>query len=599
MFAALYNFDGGPAAPPSTGIDGTLEVKCLGSAQQVALLCTRTPSAFDELSGIETLDGRSWIVGRVRLDGRDDLRARLKSRSMKVEKDVSDAGLCLLAYDAWQDRFVDHLAGDFAFVVWDETRQRLIAARDQFGVRSLFHGKNGARGVVGDSLDWVVAQAAPDRRLDDYWMADFLTLNCSREFERTAYRDVSRLAPGHVLTWRSSGEDIRRYWRLEVAEPLYLDRRETYGELFRDLVARAIVDRAPTRGKVGIAMSGGLDSTTLAACAASTLGDPRRVVAYCEHYEELIDIGEDAYASLAARHLGIDLQVERYDEAAYDPLWQQRGIRPEEPLQTIVSAFPVSVLYRALAARAPVWFEGEGPDNALMFDRDPYLRWLYRRGSWRRLAGTLLDYAAIKGVSGWKETLRRKTSSGGDERDLDPAPPWLSRDLIDRVRLAERIRDLGDGGDPSHPWHPRAVESLTSPIWQAYYSEYDLQEQLGPARWRHPFVDLRVLNFMLSVPTIPWGWQKALIREAMDGRLPDAILQRRKLPLPASPVVEKLRRHGLPQCLTSQRLVPFVDVASLPTVRGSKDELGQSLNAYVVDHWLATMPGPGDSQGLP
>ena len=85
-------------------------------------------------------------------------------------------------------------------------------------------------------------------------------------------------------------------------------------------------------GRVGIAMSGGLDSTTLAATAVEVTGDPSRIVAECEHYERLMHIREDHYASLAARHIGIELRIRPADDIAYDPQWRARELRSSEPM---------------------------------------------------------------------------------------------------------------------------------------------------------------------------------------------------------------------------------------------------------------------------
>ena len=263
MFAALFNFDGEPlAAPPSAaGRSEGLQFKVLGAARQAALLHQKSElgGQTSEESGIEVLADRYWIVGRIRLDARELLTSRLRARLAEEGSLVSDARLCLHAYAAWGERCVDHLAGDFAFVLWDDARQRLFAVRDQLGKRVLFHARTGAMGMIGDSLDWIARQGPGRDGLDDYWIADFLTLSWSREHHRTVYRDISRLAPAHLLLWSAAGIHVRRYWQLDVPEPLYLGKRGAYTERFRGLVSLAIADRLPT-GRISIAMSSGLDS---------------------------------------------------------------------------------------------------------------------------------------------------------------------------------------------------------------------------------------------------------------------------------------------------------------------------------------------------
>ena len=105
---------------------------------------------------------------------------------------ISDLLLCLHAYAAWGENFVDFLAGDFCFALWDDERSRLICVRDQLGVRSLFHAEAGNSRFVGDSLDWIVSHAPVDRDLDDYWIADFLSVGRSLDFDRTVRELKSR-----------------------------------------------------------------------------------------------------------------------------------------------------------------------------------------------------------------------------------------------------------------------------------------------------------------------------------------------------------------------------------------------------------------------
>ena len=563
-----------------------------GRSHQVALVRSTAPSdaGLVDRSCLESLDDRLWLLGEVRLDGAQDLRRRLTATGRAAAATAGQATLCLLAYDQWGEQCLDLIAGDFAFVIWDDRRQSLLAARDRLGKRQLFHGRNRSAGVVGNSLDSVVAIAAPGRETDDYWIADFLTLGASREAHRTAYRDVARVPPAHALRWSADGAACRRYWRLDVPEPLYLPRRTDYLERFRDLVQQAIADRLPPSGDVGISMSGGLDSTTLAALAVRRTGSPQRVSAAFAHLERQPEIREDAFARLAANHLGIDLDIVPYDDMNYDPQWQSRGIRSPEPLHGIFNAHYVRDLNRTLAARHAVWLEGEGPDNALAFDRDAYLSWLFGRRAWRRLAGSLLSYALVKGRRGWLETLRRHARPPTDGDAGDPVPRWIAPGLVQRLHLRQRIEELGDGGDGSHPWHPAAVRSITGPAWPRHFADFAFEEALSPLQWQHPYFDLRVLEFMLGVPPIPWAWKKHLVRQAMKGWLPEPLLERPKTGVPVRADLALLARHGPPSPMAPARLDGYVDRHLLPAADGPEGEVLQSLAAYAVVHWLATSP---------
>jgi asparagine synthase (glutamine-hydrolysing) len=536
----------------------------------------------------EALDGRLWLAGRIRLDAREILRERLTQAGVAHAGALADPLLCLHAYATWGEGFLDRIAGDFSFVLWDEARQSLLAVRDRFGVRPLFHARAGAAYLMSDSLDWL-ARRLGDGELDDYWVSDFLILGFSREVERTAYRNIHRLAPGHVLRLADVGATLRRYWRLSADEPLHLRDPRDYGERFRELARLAIADRLPA-GTVGISMSGGVDSTALAACTLEVTGSAGRVVAECEYYEQAKHLREEHFAALAARHLGIDLSFRVFDQLAYDVDWRERGIAWAEPTRAITSAHNYRVVNRQLAERAAVWFWGEGPDNALQLDRDAYLSWLAGRGHWLRLATALLQYGRVKGVAGWRETLRRRTQAEAPQIAYSAPPRWLDHGLVERLRLAERDRDLGDGGERAHPWHPAALASLTSPIWQGFFDDFDLQESLAPIVWRHPFLDVRLLEFMFAVPPIPWAWKKTLVRDSMVGRLPDEVVAREKTPLSLYPEAILMQKHGAPEFARGSELARYVDVRRLPSFEESPYEFYRAMSVQALDYWLASRP---------
>lgn len=594
MFAAIFSVDGRPVDPRPFGA-ARYDFESLDRAGHVAFVCSKAgpSSAAGEASGIRGLDGRYRIVGRVRLDARDELRSRLLDPSQRPTRDISDAELCMHAYATWGDGFLDRVAGDFCFVLWDDSRKRLICARDQLGIRSLFHAEAAGTWFVSDSLDWIAAQAPVARDLDDTWIADFLTVGHSLEVERTVYQHIRRLAPAHVLTISRAGPTIRRYWCLDIGDPLYVRERRQYAECFLDLLSKSIADRLPA-GKVGIAMSGGLDSTTLAAGAVSATGDASRVVAECIHFKQLPSDREKHFSSLVAKRLGIELRHRPGDDCSYDPRWWARSMVTPEPSALITTAHLDREIACERAERAPVWFYGEGPDNALAFERNEYLSWLVGQRDWRRLAGAGVFYLKVKGLAGWLETLKRHAGRRHYTEDSLGVPPWLEPSLVGRLGLEERIGGMarqggiGAGLVPRHPWRPGAVAGFNDPIWSAVFADYEFEESLGPLVLRHPFLDLRVLEFMLSVPTLPWTREKLLLREAMRGRLPDEVLARKKAPLSdGAPKSMVPARDGLPALSRHGYLDRYVDVGVVSAENWSGRLRRNAIAVHVLDHWLS------------
>ena len=141
-------------------------------------------------------------------------------------------------------------------------------------------------------------------------------------------------------------------------------------------------------------------------------------------------------------------------------------------------------------------------------------------------------------------------------------------------------------GRPSHPWRPVAVASFTSPIWQEYLEDVNFDESLAAVARRHHYLDLRLLEFMLSVPPVPWGWEKRLVREAMRDRLPAEVLAREKTPLPDNPTLSMVGRLGLPDLVARKELASYVDVERLPAHGAAADEGLQLIAASALDYWL-------------
>lgn len=118
------------------------------------------------------------------------------------------------------------------------------------------------------------------------------------------------------------------------------------------------------------------------------------------------------------------------------------------------------------------------------------------------------------------------------------------------------------------------------------FASCDLDETQAPFVWRHPFLDLRVLHFMLSVPPVPWARRKLLMREAMRGRLPEPVLARDKTPLARYPLAEAIRRQGLPELPPGDRVGAWVDVERLPAGPISDADLDRVVAVHALDYWL-------------
>jgi asparagine synthase (glutamine-hydrolysing) len=373
---------------------------------------------------------------------------------------------------------------------------------------------------------------------------------------------------------------------LEVDEPIVYRHRRNYLAQFHEVLSRAIADRL-TPGRVGIAMSGGLDSTTLAAKTVEVTGDASRVVAYTNYFDHLITDEEPHFSALVARKLKLAHTL-RALEDGYDPQLFDPDTQPQEPGGPCMGSSFRRAVETEMASQAKVWFYGEGPDDALIFEWRSYLRWLINRRDWMRLGGAIAQYLRGKEAREWLITVKKMTTRRQEtEAILQPDfPRWIHKDLIERLDLGARTHSSTDLRRRTHPWRPRAIATFRNPLVQSYLEGYDPAISGTYLDRRHPFLDLRVLIFMLRTPPIPWARRKRLIREAMQGVLPEEVLTRDKAPLVADPSTKVVRKTPLPPLLVNETLRRFVDPAKLPEVSQLRSGIDPLARLRALDSWL-------------
>jgi len=157
-------------------------------------------------------------------------------------------------------------------------------------------------------------------------------------------------------------------------------------------------------------------------------------------------------------------------------------------------------------------------------------------------------------------------------------PRWLNQEFASRLQLRERWEQKQR--TPAlcpHPLRPNAYRSFDGILWEDLFSRFDAAATGVAAEARHPFVDLRLLRYMLAIPAVPWCRQKYLVRRAMKGVLPEPVLCRPKSPLTGDPQWEEARRLGLIAFEPDAGLEPYVDGIRVP------DQTNQDMINFWVD----------------
>ena len=534
-----------------------------------------TGPAPQESSQPCTLDGETWFLGDARCDGREELKQQLEQLGLQITDGATSEQFVLHAFSKFGEAGLPELHGDFSFALWNPRQRKIIAYRDLTGQRPFFYSSQSGVLVFSNTMQAVLSTSSAPRELDEEFIADFLLGDPYHNPSRTVYRDIRRLPPGHVLEFSMTGLFVRRIANTPVEDVLVLKRDEEYVEEFRRLFTQAVRDQLPPIDTT-ILLSGGLDSTTLAACAVflRKQDSPDRDLnlrALSVDFQPVFDDRESDLASRLARSLGIPCQVVHSGEVLPFEGWEAMPVPFPEP--TLDPYANLSLSYRRLMAQnSRVALSGSGGDEVLRLQALPYLRFLYRRNGPLSVLSTVGRYViSQRKLPALGAGIRSRFLRLFGRKSTNPGfPPWLTPDFQHRLDLRNRWRSLNSRMPSQHPFNPRAYASLNDLSVASMLEFFDATWTGCAIESRNPFLDRRLSRFLLRVPLIPWSMDKYLLRRSQIGTLPDEIRLRRKTPV----TVDVMLLH-----LASGKWNPAI-------VESPGERLREAANCELLDSYL-------------
>ena len=536
-----------------------------------------------------TLDGHTWIVADARVDAQQDLIAELLAKGQSVQPGTTDVELILRAYIVWGEDCVEHLLGDFAFGIWDGPRQCLFCARDQMGVKCFYYAHLGSHVIFSNSIGCIRQHPTVSGRLNDLAIADVLLFERNLDQATTSFADIQRIPPAHKATWSIDGIRQSRYWTAPIEEPVFYKRADDYIDRLMELLRGAVSDRLRTQ-HMGILMSGGIDSPALAAVACD-LSRERALNLDLRAYTTIVSFGPDEgfYAGLVAEQLGIPIEYRDGDEESIHTNWEQvRFHTPEPPNNTgVLPIHPTS--WDQIGRYSRVFLQGEGPDNAFSVEWKPYVSYLIRQRRYGRLFVDSCSYLAThRRIPFWGKISAAFRKAEYDGPAGPSFPSWINKNLESRLGLRARWESYYSPPPALHPVRPLNYALLHIPgEFQDMFRSHDPEVTQSPVEVRYPFMDLRLLRFLLTVPPIPWCRAKYLLRRSMKGKLPDAVLRRPKEGMPTEMLMERIERGRTALVKTAPEFATYVDAHMLP-IKASESmwAAGGIMLARLLNHWL-------------
>jgi asparagine synthase (glutamine-hydrolysing) len=545
------------------------------------------------------LDGREWLIGDIRLDGREDLRKSLSQTCQGIPAMATDEELALRTWQLYGEASGDVLMGDYAFAVWDAAAKRLVCMRDVIGGRILFHGQAGNRFCFSNTLDALRVIPGLDLRLDPVFIGDFLLQGWCSDAERTVHRGIRRLKPGHLLEFQNGVLASRRIADLPVREPLKYRRAGEYVEHFQSLLLSSVGACVP-HDRVAFFLSGGMDSTSVAATASRGMSREGLVAnsrAYTVDFRPIFDDEEAKFAQRAAEHLGVPIEIMQVGDERPFACWTDTSLRYPEPLHEPFQSSHVRMC-RQVSSFARVALSGDGGDDILTGKAVPYARYLMKRGELleigRSLGGFLWRKKRLPVLGTGLRGRFRKWRKG--EKSTAALPVWLRSEFAREMGLRHKLVELQRDSTSAHPFHGRGYASLSQGYWASVLEEDDAAWTGVALERRAPLLNRRLVEFLLRVPPVPWCMDKELLRVAMRGVLPEEVRTRPKTPLRQEPFAAQVARLSwspLPLPPAQAIMDEFVNWKKLEaTLRGAAgSQLWDELRPVSLHYWLKGLKG--------
>jgi asparagine synthase (glutamine-hydrolysing) len=554
------------------------------------MLCT-TWEAETESQPL-TLDGEVWLTADARIDARQELVRKLETqlrRSITSERIPNDAELILYAYEAWNEDCLKHLIGDFAFAIWDGRSKRLFCARDHFGVKPFFYARTSRRFIFSNTLNALRLDVEVSDDLNETAIGDYLLFGVNHDLSTTIFRDILRLPAGHTLTVANGSVTTCRYWTPTTHEQVSFGDTDSYVEHFTELLSDAIEDRLRTN-RVAVSMSGGLDSTCVAAVARDLLDPESTLHAYTVVYKDLIPDQERYYSKAAAEHIGIPVTHVNADKYSLFDEQVAGDLDQAEPFLLSPLTGQFNDLLRLSAGSGRVALTGWDGDAFMNEPPNTHFAASAKQLKFKDLAAGMSWYVwTQRGLPPVGFRTRLKRVFGKEIENF--YPDWIDASFAQRTNLRERWKQAWQRDNDSGETRPSAMNALNSKIWASLFEGYDAGATKLHLELRHPLIDLRLVEFLLAIPVVPWCVNKHILRVAMKDQLPASVINRPKTGLAGDPALQLVRDASvrwLDSFEVSPQLSAFVNLNLRKSIADEQtsDGLWASLRVFALNYWL-------------
>jgi asparagine synthase (glutamine-hydrolysing) len=453
---------------------------------------------------------------------------RLK-RQEGLPADLPTEQLVADLYERWGIGAVDRLAGAAAWVIWDGARQRLVAARDRLGTIGLYYAIAGGTFLLAQCLEPLLARLQT-RSINERSVVRFLHGKAPLDGQ-TFYEGVGAVEAGSVLSVSRDRIDATRYWSVGPRPGLRLRSDAEYAEALRELLLEVVAEHAAA-GPLGVTLSGGMDSTSVAA-AARAASPESRLTAFTWQSPELPQADESRYSTSVCEHLAIPAVTVRAD--LHWPLSSSEtpSTRVDSPFHAYYADLWDATFQAVRRNGISVLLSGMSGDHLFGGNIYAYPD-LLMTGRWLELVRQIRDHLPHSRIGLWR-ILRHMVVGPVLRAYL----PFYRRDPRNRPEdwLGHRLRGLYHAVCRPRtpcvfmlPGRQQRLQFLDVPRISQIVEEMNLRASEHGVELRHPLLDHRLVELALRLPTdqtFRSAVRKGVLRRAMGGRLPDCVLELR------------------------------------------------------------------------
>lgn len=468
---------------------------------------------------------------------------------------VTDSQLIIYAYEKWGKEAPKYLVGDFAFAIWDTNNKTLFCARDHVGGRTLYYSFSKGKFCFSTTIKPLLSdQLKPI--IDESWATDFLSLEGVQhqyDLENTVYEGIKQLPPFSTMIVSSKGIKIQQYWNpIKDVKPLVLGSDSEYEEAFRKVFFQAINCRLRSSDNVGIMISGGLDSASVAVVAAETLkAEHKELKAYCsvpikafvDEVPKYYVADEREYVDTIIKKVG-NINVEY---CSFENLNSMSDIDEfikifEHPYKIFQTLYWYNgILEEAKKNKCKVVLTGQFGNSTVSYgDFLEYSLTLIKKCKFLTLKKDIEVFSSKKGIEPKRVNkvllkaaipynLRKFVSKKIRKRNVDMfATVPVNKALAQKYHMKKRLnKKYFNQNMVRYIDFYKSRKYAVDPLAFAHIGEIETKLSLAQGvALRDPTKDKRVIEFYLSLPYnqfVKAGSERSLIRRAMKGYLPEEI----------------------------------------------------------------------------